>query len=81
VSLCKYNDFILRSFEEDESPVQHVKPCKDFLEYKRRRVDEYYFGSDDDGDAKDLKKNIASSFKKFMQMQLFRSFSAVSENN
>jgi hypothetical protein len=47
----------------------HVKPCKDYLEYKRRRVDKYYFGSDDDGDAKDLRKIVSASFKKFVQMQ------------
>ena len=30
-------------------------------------VKSYYFGEDDEGDYKDLKRNIALSFKKFLQ--------------
>lgn len=29
----------------------------------------YYYGSDDEGDVKDLRKNINSNFKKFQQMK------------
>jgi hypothetical protein len=58
-----------------------VRPCRNFLEYRRRRVDKYYFGSDDDGEQKDLKKNVSASFKKFLQLQNFsRVVSATSEN-
>jgi hypothetical protein len=61
--------------------VHHVKPCKDYLELKRRRVDGYYFGSDDELEAKDTKKNIAVSFKRYLQMQhITRTISATSEN-
>jgi len=32
-------------------------------------VDGYYFGSDDEGEIKDTKKNVAASFKRYLQMQ------------
>jgi hypothetical protein len=42
-------------------------------------VDRYYFGSDDEGEAKDLKKNISTSFKKYLQLQhITRTISATS---
>jgi len=45
-------------------------------------VDLCYFGSDDEGDTKDLKRTISISFKKFMQMQQIsrNSTAPVSEN-
>lgn len=56
-----------------------MKPASNLLEYKRRKVDAYYFGSDDEGEIKDLRKNISTSFKKFQQQQqLTRVFSATS---
>lgn len=62
-------------------PTHHVKPCRDYLELKRRKVDRYYFGSDDEGEVKDLRKNIAASFKKYQQVQhMTRTISATSEN-
>jgi hypothetical protein len=30
----------------------------------------YYYGSDDEGDMKDIKKNISTGFKKFQQMKI-----------
>jgi hypothetical protein len=81
MSLQRHGQLLVREWEEEESPQHHVRPCRDFLEYKRRRVDKYYFGSDDDGECKDLRKNISTSFKKFMQLQTFsRAVSATSEN-
>ena len=72
---------LIRTFEEEESPVFHVKPCQNYLEYKRRKVDGYYFGSDDEGDIKDLKKNVSASFKKWQTLQhIPRTISATSEN-
>lgn len=59
----------MRSFKEELNPIHHVRPCKDFLELKRRKVDGYYFGSDDEGETKDVRKTITNSFKKFQQMQ------------
>jgi hypothetical protein len=73
---------LIRSFEQDEEETYHVKPCKDYLEYKRRKIDRYYFGSDDEGETKDIRKNISVSFKKFQQLQqLTRTYSVISENN
>lgn len=61
--------------------MHHIRPCKDYLELKRRKVDLYYFGSDDEGEVKDLRKNIATSFKKYQQLQhTNRAISATSEN-
>lgn len=80
-SLEKFQDMLIRRFEEEESPVHHVRPCKDYLELKRRKVDMYYFGSDDEGEVKDLKKNISTSFKKYQQVQqITRTISATSDN-
>ena len=30
-SVEKYQDMLIRTFEDDESPVHHVQPCKDYL--------------------------------------------------
>ena len=60
---------LIRTFDEEESVTEHVKPCKDYLQLKRRKVDAYYFGSDDEGEIKDTKKNVAASFKRYLQMQ------------
>ena len=44
-------------------------------------MDSYYFGSDDEGDTRDLKKNVMASFKKYQQLQhMNRTISATSEN-
>lgn len=80
-SLERFEDMLIRTFDEQESPVHHIRPCKDYLELKRRKVDLYYFGSDDEGEVKDLRKNIATSFKKYQQLQhTNRAISATSEN-
>jgi hypothetical protein len=81
VSLWRSDNLLVRCFSEEGAPLYHVKPCKDFLELKRRRVDKYYFGSDDEGEVKDLRKNISASFKKFQQLQMARTVSAGSDNN
>lgn len=81
VSLRKFEDKIYRSFSEEEEDTHHIKPCKDYLEYKRRKVDKYYFGSDDEGEVKDLRKIISTSFKKFVQMQqLSKTIPSTGEN-
>ena len=85
MSLSRFGDFILREFEGREGPEveqrEYVKPCRNYLEYKRRAVAAHYYGSDDEGETKDLKKNISASFKKFMQLQqINKSFSAISEH-
>ena len=71
MNLRRHEKLLMREWEEDEEPVHHVRPCRDFLEYRRRKVDKYYFGSDDEGEQKDLRKNISTSFKKFLQLQNF----------
>ena len=81
MSLYRYNDLILRTFEEEESPTYHVRPCRDYLDFKRRKVDRYYFGSDDEGEVKDLRKTISTSYKKFLQLQqITRAVSVTSDN-
>ncbi len=35
------------------------------LDLKKRLVTRFYFGEDDEGDYQNLRKNIATSFKKF----------------
>jgi len=40
---------LIRTFDSETEPVHYIKPSKDFLEMKRRKVDRYYFGSDDEG--------------------------------
>ncbi len=37
----------------------------DIFDYKKNRVCSLYFGDDDEGDFKDLKKNISTNFRKF----------------
>jgi hypothetical protein len=69
MSLLRVEDKLIRCLSEDEEETVHVKPCRDYLEYRRRRVDKYYFGEDDEGEVKDLRKLVSASFKKFVQMQ------------
>jgi hypothetical protein len=49
-----------------EEPIYSKKP-KNYFDYKREEIRSYYFGDDDDGDFKDLKRNIQQSFKKYLQ--------------
>ena len=80
-SLSIYDDMLIRTFDEEESPVFHIKPCTDYLDLKRRKVDRYYFGSDDECETKDLKKNVSTSYKKWQNLQhIPRTISATSEN-
>lgn len=44
-----------------------MKYPKDIFQYKARQLQLYFYGTDDDGESKDLRKNIAISFKKFQQ--------------
>ena len=80
-SVSMYDDMLIRTFEEEDSPIFHIKPCSDYLELKRRKVDRYYFGSDDECETKDLRKNVSTSYKKWQNLQhIPRTISATSEN-
>lgn len=73
-TLRRMGNLIFRSFDEETFVGVHQTPCKSYLDYKRKQVDSWYFGSDDEGDTKDsnkdIKKNISASFKKFLQLPL-----------
>ena len=83
IQVSRLGNYILREWDNinKEERTEYMKPCHDYLEYKRRAVAEHYYGSDDEGEAKDIKKNISTSFKKFMQIQqLNKPVSVVSEH-
>ena len=46
------------------------KVPESFLEYKREKVRRYYFGEDDEGDFKDIKKSIVQSYKQYLLNKL-----------
>jgi len=73
MKLYRDRDVIYRTFEpiesDNEVETNYIKSPKDIFEYKARELQLYYYGSDDEGDAKDLKKNISTNFKKFQIMK------------
>lgn len=69
MNLYRDKDTIYRSLSptEEETTPTYVKSPKDLFEFKQRELQSYYYGSDDEGDIKDLRKNIAIGFKKYQQ--------------
>ena len=69
------NGYVYRSLKEKELSLLNVNDkssdepttYNSFLDYKIGSVENSYFGEDDEGDFKDLKKNISSNFKRFLQ--------------
>ena len=68
--LERAGDYVLRKFEEDDDESGEMERVyQDVTDYQRWRVASCYIGDDDQFQAKELRKTIAASFKKF-QAQL-----------
>ena len=72
MSLYRHGNTIYRVLNdiEDSTDTNYTKTPTDLQQYKAKELRAHYYGSDDDGESKDLRKNIASSFKKFQQSRM-----------
>lgn len=70
MSLQLYQDkrTIYRTVKNNEMTSEQFEIIpKTIFEYKAAELKSYYFGSDDEGQSKDLRKNISLNFKKYQQ--------------
>lgn len=70
MKLYRDDNTIYRTFneiDEEEDEREYFKVPKDIFEYRAKEMQYYYYGSDDEGESKDLRKNISINFKKFQQ--------------
>lgn len=58
---------IYRTLDYENYSEPYRKIPTNYFEYKLTLIKNSYFGDDDEGDYKDLKKNVSQSFKKFLQ--------------
>ena len=58
---------IYRTLDYETYSEPYRKIPTNYFEYKLMMIKNSYFGDDDEGDYKDLKKNVSQSFKKFLQ--------------
>ena len=61
------NNTIFRTLDYEIYSEPFQKMPTTYFDYELMMLKNYYYGDDDEGDYKDLKKNVSQSFKKFLQ--------------
>ena len=68
LKLYRDGSTLYRLLDGDDENEPYQKIPKSYFDFLRQDIRGYYYGDDDEGDFKDLKKNISQSYKKFQQM-------------